>query len=63
MRVTISRGFSFSDLRKVPGTVEAGAAVDAVETLIRNSWTHSDVFVIEEVEQVAARFAIIGRGS
>ena len=48
MRVTISRGTSFCDLKKVRVIVDAEAATDAVETLIRNSWTHSDVFVIDE---------------
>jgi hypothetical protein len=32
-------------------TVDADAAVDAVENLIRNSWTCSDIFVIEEVRE------------
>lgn len=49
MRVTISRGFSFRDLSRVPIIVDAGAAADAVENLIRNSWTRSDIFLIEEV--------------
>jgi len=53
--VTISRGFSFSDLKRVPVIVDARAAADAVETLIRNSWTHSNIFVIEEVKRELRR--------
>ena len=51
VRATISRGNSFSDLKKVRVIVDAEAATDAVEALIRNSWTHSDVFVIEEAHE------------
>jgi hypothetical protein len=51
VRVTISRGVSFSDFRKIPVIVDAGAAVDAVEALIRNSWTASDIFLIEEAHE------------
>jgi hypothetical protein len=51
MQVTISRGTSFSDLKKVRAIVDARAAADAVETLIHNSWTHSDVFLIEEAHE------------
>ena len=55
MRVTISRGTSFSDLKKVRAIVDAQAAADAIEILLRNSWTLSDIFVIEEVRAVPAR--------
>jgi len=51
MRVTISIGASFADLEIVPVTVDASAAVDAVEILIRNSWTMSDIFLIEETRE------------
>jgi len=51
MRVTISHGASFADLRKARAIAHASAAVDAVEALIRNSWTHSDIFLIEEAQE------------
>jgi hypothetical protein len=56
MRVTISRGISFSHLRRVPAIIDADAAVNAVETLIRNSWTVSDIFLIEEAQNSCAGY-------
>lgn len=51
VRATISCGVSFSDLKRVPAIVDAGAAADAVEALIRNSLTAWDIFLIEEMHE------------
>jgi hypothetical protein len=48
MKVTISRGDSFSRLTKVRAIVGAEAAGHAVEAQIRNRCTRSDIFAIEQ---------------